>query len=93
MMPGVSVPPADSISLNVSNMSSARVRMMSRTSGVSGKACVKIHLPNKTYKIVESPGEAPVKNMMDKLLRPFMPGTSLMTQQFEFEVNDSDRKR
>ncbi|GMH95023.1 hypothetical protein TrST_g1547 [Triparma strigata] len=93
LIPGVSVPPADSISLNVSNMSSARVRMMSRTSGVVGKACVKIHLPNKTYKIVESPGEAPVKNMMDKLLSRFMPGTSLMTQQFEFKVNESDRKR
>lgn len=67
--------------------------MMSRTSGVSGKACVKIHLPDHTYKIVESPGEAPVKNMMDRLLSRFMPGTSLMTQQFEFHVNDADRKR
>ncbi|GMH58067.1 hypothetical protein TL16_g02528 [Triparma laevis f. inornata] len=93
LIPGVSVPPADSISLNVSSMSSARVRMMSRTSGVSGKACVKIHLPDHTYKIVESPGEAPVKNMMDRLLSRFMPGTSLMTQQFEFHVNDADRKR
>ena len=94
-IPNVPVPTVSISNMNAGENGPSRVRMMSRASGLSSKAHVKVHLHPGAYKIIHVPDEGTVRVLCAKVVSQYLNNmkTSLATETFEFHVNDVDKKR